>query len=69
MPADIRVFQIFYDEDTRASLDRAFEPLDNTKNARSDWYEYWPIRNYLYKQRRDRVIADTWLAGSTPQAK
>jgi hypothetical protein len=44
---EIRAFQIFYDEKTRASLDRDFEPLDNTDSERADWYEYWPIRNWL----------------------
>jgi hypothetical protein len=43
----IRVFQIFYDDRTRASLDREFEPLDNSRNERPDWYEYWPIRGFL----------------------
>jgi hypothetical protein len=43
----IRAFQIFYDAATRAALDPAFEPLDNSANERPDWYEYWPIRNFL----------------------
>jgi len=47
MSTDIRAFQIFYDEETRLSLDRDFEALDNTKSERPDWYEYWAIRNYL----------------------
>lgn len=28
-------------------LDPGFEVLDNSANVRPDWYEYWPIRNYL----------------------
>src|SRR5262245_36882917 len=47
MTAEIRAFQIFYDEGTRALLDRDFEPLDNTRSERPDWFEYWPIRDYL----------------------
>jgi hypothetical protein len=43
----IRAFQIFYNAATRAALDPAFEPLDNSANERPDWYEYWPIRNFL----------------------
>src|SRR4051812_29143380 len=42
-----RIFQIFYDESSRAQLDPAFEALDNSSNKRPDWYEYWPIKNYL----------------------
>ena len=43
----IRAFQIFYNAATRAALDPAFEPLDNSANERPDWYEYWPIRNFF----------------------
>ncbi|HEY6241188.1 MAG TPA: hypothetical protein VIW78_10150 [Burkholderiales bacterium] len=53
MTGDIRAFQIFYDEKTRASVDPDFEPLDNLINERPDWYEYWPIRNYLMQNRLD----------------
>jgi hypothetical protein len=56
MSADIRVFQIFYDEATRASLDRDFEPIDNSKSERSDWYEYWPIRAYLSQNPLDESV-------------
>jgi hypothetical protein len=41
------VYQIFYDRETRENLDAGFIPLDNTKNERPDWYEFWVIRNYL----------------------
>lgn len=49
----IHAFQIFYNEATRASLDPAFEPLDNSANERPDWYEYWPIRRYLLANALD----------------
>jgi hypothetical protein len=50
----VNVFQIYYNDETKALLDPAFEPLDNTSNERPEWYEYWPIRKYL----TSRVIAD-----------
>lgn len=53
MASPIHAFQIFYDEATRASLDPAFEPLDNSANERPDWYEYWPIRRYLLSHALD----------------
>lgn len=28
-------------------LDPGFEPLDNSRNERPDWREYWPIRRFL----------------------
>jgi hypothetical protein len=43
----IRIFQIFYDDASRAALDPAFIPLDNSSNERPDWAEYWPIRRFL----------------------
>lgn len=42
-----RIFQIFYDDETRASLDPGFLPLDNRANPRPDWYEVWPILRYF----------------------
>lgn len=47
MAGSIRAFQIYYDAGTRGLLDPDFEPLDNTRNARPDWFEYWPMRSFL----------------------
>jgi hypothetical protein len=47
MHREVRAFQIFYNESTKASLDPDFEPLDNSSNERPDWYEYWPMRAYF----------------------
>lgn len=43
--AKIKLYQIFYSEETRRLLDPVFIPLDNLDNPRPDWAEYWPIRN------------------------
>lgn len=53
MTDKIRAFQIFFNENTRGLVDRDFEPLDNSKNERPDWFEYWPIRNYLSENDLD----------------
>jgi hypothetical protein len=45
--ASTHLYQIFYSEQTRSALDSDFIPLDNSPNARPDWREYWPIRNFL----------------------
>jgi hypothetical protein len=45
--ASTHLYQIFYSDQTRAQLDPGFIPLDNSSNARPDWREYWPIRNFL----------------------
>jgi hypothetical protein len=47
------IYQIYYDEATRASLDPQFLPLDNAKNERPDWREYWPIQTFLKSNQLD----------------
>lgn len=46
-PTPLRGYQIVYDAATREQRDPDFEALDNGACARPDWFEYWPIRNYL----------------------
>ena len=43
----LQLHQIYYSEETRRMLDPGFMPLDNSRNERPDWREYWPIRNFL----------------------
>jgi len=44
----MNLFQVAYDEDTYRYISQGgFQILDNRANLRPDWYEYWPIRNYL----------------------
>ncbi len=49
----VQIFQIFYNEETKSSLDSGFLPLDNATNPRPDWREYWPIRNFLKSNTLD----------------
>lgn len=58
------VFQIYYDETTRSSLDPRYLPLDNTKNERPDWYELWVIRNFL---RNHSLSENDWYGFLSPQ--
>jgi len=46
------IYQIFYSEQTRTTLDKGFIPLDNM-GQRPDWCEYWPIRNFLLNNELD----------------
>jgi len=48
------IFQIYYSDETRRALDPGFRALDNSKNERPDWREYWPIRNYF----RDHALVE-----------
>ncbi len=42
-----QLFQIAYSDATLASVQTPFQALDNLKNDRPDWQEYWPIRRFL----------------------
>jgi hypothetical protein len=44
---EIQGFQIVYNATTLAECDPDFEPLDNSNSDKPDWFEYWPIRNFL----------------------
>lgn len=41
-----KIHQIYYSSESFAELDKGFIPLDNNQ-GRSDWMEYWPIRQYF----------------------
>jgi hypothetical protein len=64
MSERIFLYQIFYDQSTKASLERGYRPLDNTGNERPDWYELWPIRKFLLSNKLD---ADAWYGFFSPR--
>ena len=45
------IYQIYYNERTKNSLDPGFIPLDNSENLRPDWYEFHVIRSFLNKTK------------------
>jgi hypothetical protein len=47
------VYQILNFYTLRQALDPGFRVLDNAANQRPDWYEYWPIRNFLLNESLD----------------
>jgi len=49
----MHLFQIQNHYTPREDLDPGFEVLDNSANERPDWFEYWPIRNFLVNQPLD----------------
>lgn len=59
-----KIYQIFYNEETKKACDDGFLPLDNTENLRPDWREYWPIRNYLLNELLDE---DTFYGFLSPK--
>jgi hypothetical protein len=49
----VHIFQILNHYTSRQDLDPGFGVLDNSVNQRPDWFEYWPIRNYLLGETLD----------------
>lgn len=62
----VRIFQIYYDADTRRLVEPQFTPLDNSSSPRPDWAEYWPIRQVLQKQTFDE---DEWIGFFSPRLR
>lgn len=58
------IYQIFYDETTRAAVDPGFIPLDNSANTRPDWYEFWVILDFL---RRTELRENAWYGFLSPR--
>jgi hypothetical protein len=58
------VHQIFYDQASREALDPGFIPLDNARASRPDWYEFWPILQFLRTNRLDESL---WYGFLSPR--
>jgi hypothetical protein len=56
------IYQIFYSEESKIKLDPSFIPLDNSKNERPDWREYWPIRNFLLSNKMEDGVMYGFLS-------
>lgn len=55
MPA-ATIYQILTPLVSARDLDPGFLVLDNSENARPDWFEYWPIRKFLLEQTLDESV-------------
>lgn len=62
--SQIFLYQIFYNPDTYKKLDSGFIPLDNSINSRPDWFEFWPILNFL---RSNKLNEDAWYGFFSPK--
>ncbi|MCE2659201.1 MAG: hypothetical protein LW854_13315 [Rubrivivax sp.] len=48
MPAPaVHLYQIAYSEASRAAIEPGYAVLDNLANPRPDWFEYWPMRQFV----------------------
>jgi 2-polyprenyl-3-methyl-5-hydroxy-6-metoxy-1,4-benzoquinol methylase len=48
---NVNLFHIGYSPETIQSMPNGFKLLDNANNPRPDWFEYWPIRDFLLKTK------------------
>lgn len=60
----IFIYQIYYNNETQEKLLPGFIPLDNTKNLRPDWFEFWVILNFL---RNNVLDDDDWYGFLSPK--
>lgn len=49
LPA-VHLHQIAYSAQSLAAIEPGYAVLDNLANSRPDWFEYWPMRQYLLQQ-------------------
>lgn len=47
----VRIYQIYYNDQTARMVEPHFIGLDNTNCPRTDWAEYWPIRHVLQTEK------------------
>lgn len=55
MGRPVHLLHIGYSEATAAAMEPGFRLLDNRANPRPDWYEIWPIREWLGTQALDEA--------------
>jgi hypothetical protein len=58
------LFQIVYSEETVRRAVPRHPVLDNTSSTQPDWFEYWPIRNFL---KRQTPTADEYYGFFSPR--
>jgi hypothetical protein len=62
---EVHLFQIAYSPATYEQVAQSeFLLLDNLENPRPDWYEYWPIRNFLLTHTLDE---NSWYGFFSPK--
>jgi len=60
----INIYQIFYNSETREKVLPGFIPLDNMKNPRPDWFEFYVILDFL---NNNKLENDSWYGFMSPK--
>ena len=50
---NVHLFHIGYSDETVQLKEPGYALLDNRRNQRPDWYESWPIREFLLQNKLD----------------
>lgn len=61
-----KIFQIYYDDQSKSQLDAGFIGLDNTSIEADGWYEFRPIFDYL---EANALEEDVWYGFLSPKFK
>ena len=61
-----KIFQIYYDDQSKSQLDAGFIGLDNTSADTDGWYEFRPIFDYL---KANTLEEDVWYGFLSPKFK
>jgi hypothetical protein len=64
MKRNIFIYQIYYSKETQSKLDPGFIALDNTKNKRPDWREYWCIKSFFSK---NKIVNENYYGFFSPK--
>jgi len=59
----IELYQIFYNDETRAAVRPELIPLDNCEGPHG-WFEFWPILNFL---RENELSENVWYGFFSPK--
>lgn len=59
----VHLLHIGYSEATAAAIEPGFTLLDNIANPRPDWYEIWPVRDWLHTQLNAQALDEAALYG------
>ena len=52
---NVNLYHIGYSLETIRSMPNGFKLLDNANNPRPDWFEYWPMRDFLLKTKLNPI--------------
>jgi hypothetical protein len=59
-----KIYQIYYDDSSLAELDAGFIPLDNGKSPMPDWFEFYPMLDFM---NHNELEDEVWYGFLSPK--